>query len=89
MDELDADFLACRFLQHAWRIVAIERGRQLTAVHLECERCGTTAEDLISTRGFKETGRRYQYAEGYQIKGGVERPDIRVQAMRRFGKRKR
>lgn len=66
--EMDEAFLRCRDMGHNWRQSRVEkvgRGYERT---LYCSGCKTNRMQTLDSRG-AVTHTRYDYAEGYQIKG--------------------
>lgn len=89
VNSMRSDFLQCRDFGHAWRPftarwVATERAYE---TQLRCSRCKTIRVRWIGQRG-EQIESRYQYTDGYTIKGmgrltGSDRDLIRLASVLR------
>lgn len=79
------DFLECRDLRHTWAIVGYYREGGYTCRRLQCRRCGIIGTDTWSSAGYRVAARRYQYPDGYQVRGsgGIDNTDVRREVLRR------
>lgn len=95
-DDLNPDFIECRDLQHAWRYFNVihRKEEKLYDEVLRCLRCDTLKHRFISYDGEYVKSPRYEYPEGYVVKGqgrasADDRAKIRIAAMNRSRTRKR
>jgi len=65
------EYLMCRDLRHPWQPYDAHRdGKRRTITRtLVCPRCGTLRHDVLDFSGYV-VSQRYEYPEGYQLKGG-------------------
>lgn len=84
LDNYDDAFLSCRDLGHQWKVAGYFRQSGEIQRQLRCPQCNTTSTDHWRATG-ERLGRRYSYAEGYQIRGsgGVDRAAIRRETLSR------
>lgn len=77
--------LTCRDIAHAWEYdgdVVVERdsgGIKVFHRNVICLRCGTTRTDVfhVTERHVVSDKRKYKYAKGYQVKGGLNKQEAR------------
>jgi len=77
------DYLQCRDLRHAWKLVGYYRANGHIVRALVCERCDMDRHDRLWSSG-RLAGRTYTPPEGYYVPGGVELVDVRAELMDRF-----
>lgn len=81
----DEIYLECRSVSHRWDVIGFFRDPYGGVVRqMLCSRCDTGRRDIWTSTGQRVTN-RYDYAEGYQIRGhgGVSRNDVRKATLRR------
>jgi len=84
---LDATFLECRDLHHAWTVAEYRADGGRIVRTLVCDRCGTHRHDVWSTRG-ERVGASYDYPDGYSLAGSdypTDRAAMRREVLRRAG----
>lgn len=85
MAEFEPRFLECRDLNHAWSyegdLITDRDSGGIREFHRQvvCMRCGTTRTDIfhVTDRLVFTDKRRYKYAKGYQVKGGLNKQEAR------------
>lgn len=68
-DQLPTEFLRCRDLGHNFQPYTVRRYRNAYEERLRCPRCKTKKIRTIGSRGLFLGSPRYEYPEGYLIKG--------------------
>lgn len=63
---------ACRSFGHVWKPLDVElvQAQRVYLVRLECVQCRTIRTRVLTHDGYPVTN-RYEYALGYQVKGGI------------------
>lgn len=82
LSDYPEDFITCRDLMHAWKIVAWYREDHEVRRVLECQRCHSERHDRWGPRSGERLGSSYAYEDGYQVPGGVDRADVRLAQMK-------
>lgn len=86
LNSYDETFLECRDLRHAWRRIGYWNEGWRVVKLLQCQRCPTTRRISMRANG-AIIDSKYEYPDGYQIKGagmgGVPGDKLRVEAMKR------
>lgn len=80
-------YQACRTFNHAWEFTTVKRDGREYVQGLRCMRCATERFVKIDARTGEPRGNRYDYPEGYVIKGGTltarERAQLRLLEVKR------
>lgn len=81
-------YIECRTYGHAWSEdnVLIE-SKGFAVVKLQCARCLTERVDIVHVKAGRVLKRKYLYATGYVVKGGVRRADARKELYGKEGQR--
>lgn len=83
LTDYDDDYLACRDLRHAWRVLGYFKGQDsfgtVVRRRLRCDRCHTLRTDTLSGLLPK---RSYTYDDDYHLPG-VKGPEIRNEVLER------
>ena len=71
-------YIECRTYGHAWseEYVLIEN-KGFAVVKLQCARCSTERVDIVHVKTGEVLKRKYLYATGYVVNGGVMRAEAR------------
>lgn len=80
----DQTFLECRDMLHAWYVVGHYQANGHIERLLECRRgCSVQGIDTLNRHGRRVKARKYQYPDGYQVEGGIDKEDVRAERLRR------
>lgn len=81
-----SEFLECRYKRHAWKILGVVPVDGEIVTTLRCRDCDTTRRHFMSTGG-EVRANRYDYPDGYKVKGGLEPIKVRREIIRRLAQR--
>jgi len=68
LDEMPTEFVVCRDLHHSWDPYTAFKIKGGWDDRLRCSKCGTIRSRILDDDGFILSA-RYEYADGYRIKG--------------------
>jgi len=78
----DDTYLTCRDLRHVWEVVGFYRADGIVRRLLDCQRCGTQRDDKWTQSG-ERVASSYSYADEYQLRGGMDTYEVRLEVMHR------